>query len=138
MNNQKLDSLELDGNKLTIINLNNINNISWLNINGNGCKELKFNSIKQLTTFLCNENKLKKLNLKNNSKLQRIECDNGGLSGKGLLPGNKPVLDKLICSNNNLTGIDISKCPYLKSKLVNPNLQYDNEITIKTTPDISQ
>ena len=71
--------------------------------------------------MLCSENKLEKLNLKNNSKLQRIECDNGELSGKGLLLGNKPVLDKLICSNNNLTEIDISGCTKLSLLQCNNN-----------------
>lgn len=129
-NNKKLNSLSLNGNKLKVINIKNINGINWLDISNNQCQKLDFTSIKKLTTLLLSGNKLEKLDLRNNSKLQHIECDNVSLSGKGLLLGNKPLLKKLICSNNNLTEIDISGCTELSELNCNnnplPGLSLDN------------
>ena len=105
--NNKLNTLDCSYNKaIESIDISNNTELTWFGCSGNSITSLSVEKNTKIKTLYCEGNPIKSLNLKNNSDLQDLICDNCGLSGV-LDLNNKKSLWRVICTDNNLTAIQI-------------------------------
>ncbi len=135
-NRNKLVSLDISNNQyLSYLNCS-LNNISTLTLNNfflsdlicisNDLKEIDITSCTSLSAFYCAYNQLSTIDTSANTQLTSFDCTFNALN---TLTVNNPSLRILMCNDNNMTALDISKSVNLEELYC-----YNNQLS---TLDIS-
>lgn len=132
---------------LTSVNINGLPNLEYFNAMGNKITSMDVSNLPKLKNFNANENMITSpldflnspllerlgadfndipsVNITNCSKLAYIYLNENELNE--LILGEKPDLFVLACIGNNLTTMDVSKCPVLQSLSCTDNeIEYVN------------
>ena len=128
-NNTKLETLNLNNNNLTSINLENNLYLTKLYLAGNKLKAIDLTGNTKLTDLDLSDNKLTSINLADNTALTSLEFANNQLTAIDLSYNSE--LANLTLSGNNITQLDLSNNKKLTSSVLTPqtplyNLEYVN------------
>ncbi len=107
-----LESIDLDRNQLTTLNLNGCPALQYLNCNQNKLTTLTVDKCPQLETVVCRENKLTTLNLNNNPFIKEVYCQDNTLIN--LFINKCTALKILNCDFNQLTTLILDECDNLQ------------------------
>ena len=105
-NNKELIYLNIEGSKLTSLDLSNHPSLTYLNCESNQLTSLNLSSNKALTQLSCSGNELTNLDLSNNKALTHLNCESNQL--KNLNLSNNKALIYFSCRGNELTDLDLS------------------------------
>ena len=79
----------------------------------NNITELNLSKNIELVTLGCLNNNITSLDVSMCPKLKELDIRNNSIPSGKLILGDKPVLTKLLCSNNPIMVLDASRCPAL-------------------------
>lgn len=141
-----LITVKIDTNDNGIIEVNEVQNITYLNLIGSNISDISgienFISLKyllcwqnnissmdsvsgltQLERIICDNNQISSLNLSNLTNLNMIGCRNNQISSLNFT--NNPLLEKVFCSNNLVSDLNFSNNPLFNELDCqnNPNLR---------------
>lgn len=108
-----LQSLRVNGNSLTTLNLNQNTALINLRCENNLLTTLNIDQLTNLLDFNCEFNQLTTFNISQSNSLKRIYCNDNNLSALDV--SQSTALEILHCINNNLTTLDVSQCISLKN-----------------------
>ena len=108
-----LQSLRVNGNSLTTLNLNQ--NIALINLRceNNLLTTLNIDQLANLKDFNCEFNLLTSFNISQSTGLKRLYCNNNNLTTLNV--SQLPNLEILQCNFNALTTLNVSSCTSLKN-----------------------
>lgn len=115
-----LESLSVQGNDLTAIDLSKNTKLTYLNISGNKFTSIDFSDCPSLEILICNSNKIAEAKLAGNARLRRFEC-NSTATLTALDVTQNAELDSLCCYSDALTEINVTKNPKLRYLNVSSN-----------------
>ena len=95
-------------------------NLERLEVNGTRITSLDLSNSKQLTKLMCSGNQLTSLDVSNSTALEDLFCSNNQLTSLDVSGCNE--LFYLSCSNNQLTSLDVSKNSGLEFLLCGNNI----------------
>ena len=107
-----LESLHIEQNNLTTVDLSQNTLLNTLYCFGNNITTIDLSSLADLEILEIFGNNLTSLDVSNNPNLIRLTCSSNDLVTLDI--NQNPLLDTLNASNNELTSIDISQNPDLK------------------------
>lgn len=105
--NPSLTTLNLSGNKLTSLQIDNCTRLNSLNVSNNKLTSLNVSKNVSLTYLACSYNQLSGLDVSQNTALLSLHCYNNRLTSLNVT--NNTALNMLQCGDNQLTGLDVSK-----------------------------
>lgn len=108
-----LQSLRVNGNSLTTLNLNQNTALINLRCENNLLTTLNIDQLANLKDFNCEFNQLTSFNISQSTALQRLYCNNNNLTTLNV--SQLPALEILHCNFNSLTTLDVSTCISLKN-----------------------
>lgn len=108
-----LQSLRVNGNSLTTLNLNQNTALINLRCENNVLATLNIGQLTNLLDFNCEFNQLTGFNISQSTSLKRVYCNDNNLSTLDV--SQSTALEILHCVNNNLTTLDVSQCISLKN-----------------------
>ena len=108
-----LQSLRIDGNSLTTLNLNQNTALINLRCENNLLTNLNIDQLPNLRDLNCDFNELTTFNISQSTSLKRLYCSDNNLSTLDV--SQSTALEILHCINNNLTTLDVSQCISLKN-----------------------
>ena len=114
--NENLNFLSCGNNELTSLDLSANSGLEKLQVYGNKLTSLDLGSAPGLRTLNCGRNSLKELDLSKNPELVYVGCAENQLSSLTLDHAN---LLALTCPINQITSLDVSKCPLLCDAILN-------------------
>ncbi len=105
----KLNSVRLYDTSIETVDVSNSSNITLIDAENNSkLQSLDLSTLTKLEQLYCSSNALlSSVNLSGCTKLTRAECVGCNLS-QLLLPSSAPSLTHIDCSNNKITGLDVS------------------------------
>ncbi len=115
----KLETLEVQGNNLTELDVSNNSALTLLKCRGNANLS-EINLPSSLVELQCDGCALTSLDLSKCTKLETLNCYNNELTALDL--SNNTSLSFLSCSNNHITSLDLSSCPELDGKVMSSNV----------------
>ena len=135
----ELEVLNCHHGLLTELNLTSNNKLRELDCMGNELTELDLSQNRNLTYVNCALNKLEEINLANNEALTTFKGDNNPFHG-ALDFSHQQNLKTLFISDCNLSSLDLSQCPALRSLscyhnqleslILNPDANVGNDLFI--------
>ena len=120
--NTKLKYLYCDGNAITSLDLSSNANLIQVNCANNTLTSLKLGNNTSLIDLSCENNALTSLDVSKNTGLKYLNCANNDLTVLDVSANTKlgevygdddSYKGGLYCEKNNLTSLDVSKCPSL-------------------------
>lgn len=114
-----LEKLDLTGNSLKTLNLDNYPNLKEIYLGENKLETIKLGEMPGLSSLMLFKNNLKRLDLEKFPNIKRLDLDNNKL--ESLILGEKPLLEEIYVGDNSLEELDLRKCPELKKLRVSNN-----------------
>jgi hypothetical protein len=115
-----LETLYIDENKLTEVDLSQNTQLKTLYCGRNELTELDLSNNPNLEVLNCSSSLLTALDISHQPNLQTLICDDNQLSSLNI--ASNPTLISLDCHNNLLTALDVTQNPALASLDVRQNL----------------
>ncbi|MBK6967005.1 MAG: T9SS type A sorting domain-containing protein [Bacteroidales bacterium] len=106
-------------NKISSIDLGNLNQLTFLALDYNEFTTIDVHNLTELEYFWCSHNHLQNLDVSGLSKLYRFGCFNNELTSLDV--SNLTQLDILNCSYNQLTNLNLQNAPELSELQVDHN-----------------
>jgi len=110
---EKLNMMDISGNKVSDLRLNGASGLVELQCQCNYLKELDLSAAKNLHFVDCSSNDLPSLDVSKLPELETLFCDTNALTKLDVT--HNPLLKALHCFENNLASLDLSKNLALKS-----------------------
>lgn len=101
-----LEKLLCYNNSVEELDLNDLHNLSYLNVTGNALRSLKIDKLTNLTVLVCADNRLDELDVANLVKLTDLECSNNMI--RVLEVDNLSELVYLSCQYNSIEVLNVA------------------------------
>lgn len=101
-----LEELHCYNNSITELDLNDLHNLSYLNVSGNVLKSLKIDKLTKLTVLICSDNQLEELDLANLVNLRNLNFSNNLITNLNV--DNQTELLYLACEYNPIQVLNLS------------------------------